>query len=78
MNLSFCNITYHTTPFDDFDAGCAGLELIRTSKDQTARVGKITFWDASGQFFIELTGSELPLDILEKFISETREVILTK
>lgn len=77
MNLTLCAVNYRTNAFDDSIAGCAGLELLAVIKGQTTCIGKITFWDASGQFVIEMAGTEAPLEIVEKFISEAKQSIRT-
>jgi hypothetical protein len=35
------------------------------------------FWDAAGSFFLETTGVELPLDVVEECIAEARAAIKT-
>ncbi len=77
MNITFGNVVYQTDRFDDRKAGCAGLNLLATLEGETTRVGRITFWDALGQFFMELKGDELPLEVVEKFIAEAKEQIST-
>lgn len=76
MNVNFCNIHYRTEYFEDRKEGCSGLELLAGGSEvQVSSVGKITFWDASGQFFIQLDSVEVPLEILEKFIAEAKKKI---
>jgi len=77
MNFVFCNISYSTRAFDDSIAGCAGLELLGTTGGKTTQIGKITFWDATGQFVIELKATEVPLEVLERFIAEAKVAIPT-
>jgi hypothetical protein len=75
MNLNYCNVDYRTEPFDDPNAGCAGLDLLASAKGETTRVGRITFWDASGQFYIQLTGAEAPLEVVDRFIAEAKQIV---
>lgn len=76
MEIYYCDDFYHTRHFQDNKAGCEGLELHCTAKNETQAVAKITFWDASGQFFIETSASEIPLEVMEKFICETKSLVI--
>jgi len=78
MDLTYCNVNYRTEAFDDTSAGCAGLHLFATANDETVQVGKIVFWDAAGQFFIELNAAELSLHLVERFIAEAKQAIPIK
>jgi hypothetical protein len=78
MNFVFCNISYSTRAFDDSNAGCAGLELLGMIGGKITLLGKITFWDATGQFVIELEATEVPLEVLERFIAEAKTAIPTR
>ena len=77
MTLDFCNVQYVTCLFNDATEGFAALELNATSEGESRQIGRITFWDAAGQFYIEMTGPEIPLEVLEKFIVEAKRVIQT-
>ena len=68
---------YHTVWFHDNAAGCAGLDLMATRDNVAKRVGRITFWDAQGQFFLTLD-AECPVTIIDTLIAEARERIPTK
>ena len=62
----------------DCKHGFAGYELTCTGKDGTrTRVATVIYWDAMGQFFVETFG-DLPLDILEELIRETKAAIRLK
>jgi hypothetical protein len=65
---------YQTTWFEDNAAGCAGIDLAVTRDNVTKPVGRITFWDAQGQFFLILD-TECPVTIVEALIAEARERI---
>jgi hypothetical protein len=75
MKINYCNIGYRTESFDGLSTGCAGLVLFATTQGEEIQVGKITFWDSSGQFFIELCGNEIPLEVAEKFICEAKQTV---
>jgi hypothetical protein len=78
MEFSYCDVRYSTRKFEDVEAGCAGLELFASSEILQGRIGKITFWDAAGQFFLEMSGGEVPLEVLEWFVAETKKAIPTE
>ena len=75
MNINYCDTIYQTENFENKDDGCIGLELIATTKSEVIPVARITFWDAEGQFFIDLFSKELPLQIVEEFISEAKKQV---
>ena len=76
MDLNHCNYRFTTQSFEDGQQGCIGLDLYRTKDGLDVHVGRITFWDADGQFSADCFNMELPLDVLEKFIAEARQTIL--
>jgi len=75
MKITYCNIIYRTELFDDLIAGCAGLVLLALAQEGEIQVGKITFWDSSGQFFIELYVNDVPLEVVERFINEAKQTV---
>jgi hypothetical protein len=77
MKMLHSAFTYCSEPFDDPDSGSAGVRLLATKQAITTCVAKITFWDASGQFFLEMTGPEVPLVVIEALIAEAKLQIPT-
>lgn len=75
MNRQYSNAHYATVPVNDLKQGFTGLELLRTSKGREDRVARVIFWDASGQFFFETLGTDLPLVIVEELIAEAKTVV---
>lgn len=75
MNRNHGNAHFETVFLDNKTEGYAGLELYRTSKGKKERVARVLFWDASGQFFLETFNTELPVDIVEKLILETKTAV---
>jgi hypothetical protein len=73
MNRKWGEFQYSSVYVDDKTDGFCGFELLRASGGETLRVASVIFWDACGQFFVETFGFDVPLDILEELISETRE-----
>ena len=77
MQINHSNVLYSTEAFDDPNAGSVGLNLLATAKDATILAAKITFWDATGQFYLETNRGEVPLEVIEKFIAEAKREIPT-
>ena len=62
----------------DCKDGFAGYELTCTGEDaMRTRVATVIYWDAMGQFFVETFG-DVPLDILEELIQESKAAIRRK
>jgi hypothetical protein len=74
MNREFRDGFYTTTFVEDAQQGFAGQELHRVRKGKEC-IAKIIYWDACGQFSLETFGAEIPLEILEEFIAETKTTI---
>lgn len=77
MKMLHSAIAYCSESFDNPDLGSAGVRLLATSQGSTTCVAKITFWDASGQFFLEMGGPEVPLVVIEALIAEVKQQIPT-
>jgi hypothetical protein len=77
MNRKHAGAQYTTRLVANKNAGSAGVELYCEIDGVTTRVAQILFWDASGQFFLEVFGGELPVEIVEGLIAEARESIKT-
>ncbi len=75
MDKQHAESHFTTRFFEDRQGGCAGLELVRNSGGQTATVARVTFWDAQGQFALEMSVSELPVVIVEELIAEAKSTI---
>lgn len=66
---------YSTELVSDHEEGWIALQLHRQAGGQCSVVARIVFWDAEGQFVLETSNNELPLDIVEEFINEARTMI---
>ena len=75
MNLDFSNVSYRSEKFEDAHAGCVGLKLFATANGQTTEAATITFWDAAGQFFLKLNVPEIPIEVVERFITDAKQQI---
>jgi hypothetical protein len=75
MNREYGNARYTTSAVSDRKEGYAALELHRAIKDETRRVARVVFCDASGQFFFETFDADIPSDIAEELIAEAKKTI---
>ena len=65
--------------FEDLEGGAAGIQLYRSSGANRRHVATVTFWDASGQFFVQTHGDEdVPLSILQAVIDDAKKRIKVK
>lgn len=78
MEIQHDRKSYKVELFEDSGLGCAGVDLIDLSSGAHERCGRITFWDASGQFFMELSAQEFPLEVIEKFISMAKKSVVVE
>lgn len=78
MNRAYADAHYTTRFVEDIKDGFSGLELFRDRAAKNERVARILFWDASGQFYFETFNTDLPLMIVEEFIAEAKELIVTQ
>jgi hypothetical protein len=58
--------------------GYEGFELQRVQDGNTALVARILFWDATGQFWVETLGTDIPLTVMEELIAEAKENVKYK
>lgn len=77
MNKQHARDHFATRLTHDNEAGCAALELHKTTDGKSDMVARVVFWDASGQFYLEATTDELPLVIVEELIAEAKDQIRT-
>lgn len=68
--------SHFTTKFvEDKTDGYGGYELYEKSNGMKKKVASVIFWDANGQFFVETFDTDVPLDIMELLIEETKEKV---
>jgi hypothetical protein len=72
VNRQYVDKRYSTVLTENAAEGFVVVELLRTAKEATESVARIVFWDSVGQYFLEPTGAEIPLSILEEFIAEAK------
>lgn len=72
MDRVWAEYRYTTEFFEDVRAGCAGLKLRRAKGDVVEHVATVTYWDAMGQYVLEAQQTELPVNLVEDLIAETK------
>ena len=74
MNMQWAGIRYRTSFVQDTVDGFAGVRLHQEKAGVESIAAEIIFWDAAGQFFSQ-TFSEVPLNVLEGLIAETKTAV---
>jgi hypothetical protein len=59
--------------FTSIDEGCAGYELCPTDSREDTWACRITYWDAVGQYFIEMAAPEISAFHLLRLLKITAE-----
>ena len=75
MDRQYAEYHYTTEYVFDNQEGFAGLELLRTGRGETGKAARVIYWDASGQYYIETFGAEVPVVIIEQLIAETKDKV---
>jgi len=73
MDRQFADARYWTEYVADNTDGFAGLRLHRERRGKTNIAAEVIFWDAVGQYFVQTFDGEVPVEILEAVIAETKE-----
>lgn len=66
---------YTTTIRSDNAQGWTALELSRQQAGRSEQAARVVFWDAEGQFSLEMLVPALPLVIVEDLIKEAKATI---
>ena len=74
MEQQFADALFTSALFQDDSAGCIGMRLFVREQGETTRKAEITYWDATGHFYVETFG-DVPLQILERLLSEAKDAI---
>ena len=77
MEIKHGTRVYTTVSEDDPADGFAAVNLIAEKNGIGTLAARVVFWDADGQFALEMKVPELPLRVVERLISEAKETIKT-
>ena len=76
MDRVYADSHFWATFVENREEGYAGMRLYRRRLGTEAVVAEIIFWDAAGQFSVR-TMDEVPLEIIEELIAETKTAVKT-
>ena len=67
---------HYTSSFvQDNENGSVGMELYRTISGNKSKVAQVLYWDAAGQFYLQTFDAEIPIEIAEALIAETKAAV---
>lgn len=72
MRRQWGRFEYTTELASDNGEGWSALELHRSETWEKVLVARVVFWDAQGQFSLEVRVDELPLGVIEELIAEAK------
>lgn len=75
MRRTWQGVEYSTNSEVSDAEGWAAVRLCASDANGTAVVCRVVFWDAEGQFEVEVGGTAIPLEILEALIAEAKETV---
>lgn len=78
VNISWANMEYVSSLTSDDEEGWTALELTRRDGNRAERVARVVFWDAIGQFMLEMFTDEIPVTVIEQLIAEAKREIRTR
>ncbi len=68
-------IPYWCVAFEDNVGGSAGMRLHRELDGDIGHVAILTFWDATGQYYLETLGADLPLGVVSRLVQATKSFV---
>jgi len=74
-DLHFANAHFWTTTLQDNDQGYSGLRLHQKVGGKTTVAAEVLFWNASGMFYFRTVEGDLPVEIVERLITEPRDAV---
>lgn len=75
MNTQHGDTRYWTTVVEDRNLGFAGLCLHKEKFGETSDAAEVIFWDASGGFVVKTINGDVPVEIIEALIAESKTTI---
>ena len=78
MHRTWTAVDYFTKTTRDDPRGASAIELMRRTGDVVERVARVLFWDAAGDYALEMLTRELPLEIVEELIAEATATFGTR
>lgn len=78
MDTYWQTVHYTTLHRWSEDEGYDALELVGSIDGNSKVMARIVYWDAQGQYYLEVSATEVPLHIIEELIRECRLVMPNK
>lgn len=76
MKFQWADAEFEMKRIESRSDGFIGLELFRTGRDgQTKRVATVIYWDATGHFFLETLGTDLPLGVVDRLVAKAKTLV---
>lgn len=75
MEIQFGHERYWTTYVEDRNDGFAGLRLHRERFGKSAVAAQVVYWDAAGQYAVQTYDGDVPVEIIEALIAETKQQV---
>jgi hypothetical protein len=75
LDRHYGDARYTSVLIEDRAEGSVGYGLVRIQQGVSRQMARILYWDASGQFAVEIPGGEVPLEVLEELIAEAKATI---
>jgi hypothetical protein len=78
MRKFWAGYEYSTAQASSNAEGWTAVEMTRQKDGQNEMVARVVFWDAEGQFSLEMLVRELPVSIIDWLIREAQTAIQTR
>jgi len=73
MEKQFGHERYWTSYVEVQDDGFAGLQLHRERFGKIAVAARVVFWEAAGHYAVQTFDGDVPVEIIEAVITETKQ-----
>ncbi len=78
MDRLFAGARYRSALVERPAEGWTAVELVRDADGRSELVARVTYWDAAGQFYVEVLAKDIALSLLEALIAEAKAAIPTR
>ena len=76
MKFQWVDAEFETKRVESRSDGFVGLELYRTGRDgHTKRVAAVIYWEATGHFFVETFGTDVPLGVIDRVVADAKKLV---
>ena len=75
MPQNWSGYTFEMSESFDNAEGWSAIDLSLTRGDETIKAARVVYWDAVGQYFVEVFVDEVPAPVMEDLIQTARQKI---